>query len=84
MNLGYTVCGQIQIMMIYFLEKVLIAFDKVEPKGGGTKTSAAPENIFKVEEYFKKLPQSKTVQFQNLVVKSLYVTKRARKTPEQL
>ena len=42
--------------MIEFLDKILIAFDKVEPKGGGTKTSAAPENLFKVDEYCEKLP----------------------------
>ena len=48
MTLDYTVRGQFQITMIDFLDRVLIDFDKVEPKGGGTKTSAAPENLFKV------------------------------------
>ena len=48
MTLDYTVRGQVQITMIDFLDKVLTAFDKAEPKGGGTKTSAAPENLFKV------------------------------------
>ena len=76
MTLDYTVCGQVHITMIYFLDKVLIAFDKVEPKGGGTDTSAAPENIFKVNKDCEKLPQSKTVQFHNLVSKTLYATKR--------
>ena len=61
--------------MIDFLEKVLIAFDKAEPKGGNTKTSAAPENIFKVDEDGKKIPQSKTIQFHNLVANTLYATK---------
>ena len=78
MTLDYTLCGQVQITMIDFLDEVLIAFDKAEPKGGGTKTSAAPENIFKVDEDCKKLPQSKTVQSHNLVAKTLYATKRAR------
>ena len=50
MNLDYTVRGQVQIMVINFLDKFLIAFDKAEPKGGGTKTSAAQENLFKVNE----------------------------------
>ena len=48
--LDYTVCCQVQITMMDFLDKVPIAFDKAEPKGGGTKTSAALENIFKVNE----------------------------------
>ena len=78
MTLVYTVRGQVQITMINFLGKVLIAFDKAEPKGGGTKTSTAPENLFKVDEYFEKLPQNKTVQFHNLVAKTLYDTKRSK------
>ena len=64
--------------MIDFLDKVLIAFNKAEPKGGSTKTSAAPDNLFKVDDDCKKLPQSKTVQFHNLVAKTLYATKQAR------
>ena len=34
MTLDYTVHGQVQITMINFLEKVLIDFEKAEPKGG--------------------------------------------------
>ena len=64
--------------MIDFLNKVLIDFDKEEPKGGGKKTSAAPYNLFKVDGDFEKIPQSKTAQFHNLVAKTLYDTKRAR------
>ena len=64
--------------MIDFLDDFLLAFDKAEPKGGGTKTSAAPENLFKVDEDYKKLPQSNTVQFHNLVSKTLYATKQSR------
>ena len=63
--------------MIDFQDKLLIAFDKAHPKGGGTKTSAAPENLFKVDEDGKKIPQSKTIQFHNLVAKTLYATKRS-------
>ena len=42
MTLDYTVCGKFQITMIDFLDKFFIYFDKAEPKGGVTKTSAAP------------------------------------------
>ena len=78
MTLDYNVCGQVQITMIDFLDKVLIAFDKAEPKGGGTKKSAASENLSKVDKDCKNLPQIKTVQFHNLVAKTLYATKQAR------
>ena len=77
-TLDYTVFGQFQITIIDFLDKVLIAFDKAEPKGGGTKTSAAQDNLIRVDKYCEKFPQSKTVQFHNLVANTSYVTKRAR------
>ena len=77
MTLDYTVRGQVQITMVDSLDKVLITFEKAEPKGIGTKTSAAPENLFKVDEDCEKFPQSKTVQFHNLVAKSFYATKLA-------
>ena len=64
--------------MIYFLEEVLIAFNKGEPKGGGTKTSASPDNLFKVDKDCENLPHSKTVQFHKLVAKTLYATKQSR------
>ena len=78
MNLDYTICGQAQITMIDSVEEILIAFDKVETKGGGTKRSAAPDNLFKLEKYCEKLPHNKTVQFHNLAAKTLYTTKRDR------
>ena len=64
--------------MINFLDEILIAFNKAEPKGGKTKKSTAPENIFKVDKDCKNIPQNKTVQFHNLAEKTLYTTKRAR------
>ena len=64
--------------MIDLLDKVITSFDKADPKGGGTKTSAAPENLFKVDRDCKKLPQSETMQFHNLTAKNLYATKRSR------
>ena len=61
MTFDYTVRVQVHITMIDLLDKVLIAFDKAEPKGGSTNTSAATENILMVDEEFNNLPQSKTV-----------------------
>ena len=54
-----------------------IAFYREEHKGISTKTSAAQDNLFKMEEDCEKIPHSKTVKFHNLVANTLYATKRA-------
>jgi hypothetical protein len=78
MTLDYTVRGQVKITMFDYVDEILTAFDKVEQKGGGTKTSAAPDSLFKVDENCEKLKQDKDVEFHNLVAKTVYATKRAR------
>jgi hypothetical protein len=78
MTLDYTVPGQVKITMLDYVDESLTAFDKAEPKGGGTKTSAALDSLFKVDEDFDRLAQAKAVEFHNLVAKTLYATKRAR------
>jgi hypothetical protein len=78
MTLDYTVRGQVKITMFDYIDEILTAFDKAEPKGGGTKTSAAPGSLFKVDEFFLKLKQDKDVEFHNLVSNTLYSTKRSR------
>jgi hypothetical protein len=78
MTLDYTVRGQFKITMFDYVNEILTAFDKAEPKGGGTKTSAALYRIFKVDESCAKLYQNKAVEFHNLVAKTLYATKRSR------
>jgi hypothetical protein len=78
MTLDYTVRGQVKITMFDYVDEILNAFDKAEPKGGGTKTSAAPASLFKVDESCEKLKQYKAVEFHNLVANILYSAKRAR------
>jgi hypothetical protein len=93
MTLDYSVKGQVKISMIDYIDEILTAFDKAEGNDSGeqsektknysplntkTKSSAAPENLFKVDEDCEKLPQSKAVEYHNLVAKMLYATKRAR------
>jgi hypothetical protein len=75
MTLEYSVPRQVKITMLDYVDEILAAFDKAEPKGGGTNTSAAPDSLFKVNEDCKKLAQAKAVEFHNLVAKSLYATK---------
>jgi hypothetical protein len=55
MTLDYTVCGQVNISMFNYIDKIIDAFDKVELKGDGTKSSAAPNDRFKVNKDHKKL-----------------------------
>jgi hypothetical protein len=75
MILDYTVRGQVKITMFDYVDEISTAFDKAEPKGGGTKTSAAYDSLFKVDENCEKLKQDKSVEFHNLVAKTLYSTK---------
>jgi hypothetical protein len=78
MTLDYSVPGQVKITMPDYVNDILATFDKAEPKGGDTETSAAPDSLFKVDEDCKKLAQAKAVEFHNLVAKTLYATKRSR------
>ena len=78
MALDYTTRGQVKVTMLDHIEDLIVAFEKAEPKGGGTKTSAAPENLFKIDEDCEKLAPKKKEVFHHLVAKTLYVTKRAR------
>jgi hypothetical protein len=64
--------------MFDYVEEIINAFDKADPKGGGTKSSAAPDDLFKVDEDRKKLLPEKAIEFHNLVAKTLYATKQAR------
>jgi hypothetical protein len=77
MILDYTVCGQVKTTIFDYVDEILTAFDKAEPKGGGTKTSTAPDSLFKGDDSCVKLAQNKAVVFHNLVSKQLFATKRA-------
>jgi hypothetical protein len=78
MTLDYSVPGQVKITMLDYVNEILAAFNNAEPKGGGTKTSAAPDSLLKVVKDCEKLAQAKAVEFHNLVAKNLHANKRAR------
>jgi hypothetical protein len=78
MTLDYTTPGAVQISMFNYIDEILSTFDRAYPKGAGTKTSAAPEDLFKTNEDAEKLGPTKSVEFHNLVAKTLFATKRAR------
>jgi hypothetical protein len=77
MTLDCTFLGQVKITMFNYVDEILTAFDKREPKGGGTKSSAAPGSLFKVDESCDNIEQDKAVEFHNRVAKTFYATKRA-------
>jgi hypothetical protein len=78
MTLDYTTPGQVEIRMLDYIQEILDAFDKAEANGSGTKTSAAPPHLFKVDADCEKLNEKEATAFHNLVAKTLYATKRAR------
>ena len=78
MTLDYTVSGQVRIIVFSYIGEILTAFEKADPKGRGTKSSAAPNNFLGVSKDCKKLDKEKVVELHNIVANTLYATKRAR------
>ena len=76
MSLDYTFCGQVRITMPGYIKDILTAFDKADTKGKSTKSRATTNKMFLVDKDCKRLDQVKVVDFQNLVGKNLYATKR--------
>jgi hypothetical protein len=64
--------------MLNYIEEILSAFEAAGAMETGTKSTAAPDNLFKVDADAKKLNPSQAKLFHNLVAKTLYATKRAR------
>ena len=48
MTLEYSEVGQVEITILDYINEILDAFDKEYPRGGGNKSSAAPDIVFKV------------------------------------
>jgi hypothetical protein len=73
-----------------YVEDVVQAWDKaktiiddqgfklVQPKSRRGRSSAAPDDLFKVNEDSEKLQPSRATAFHNIVAKSLYLVKRSR------
>ena len=90
MTLDYSKPGECKITMIDYVDEILAAWEKVEPKideegfkkvqskARKMKTSAAPENLFRVDDDCKKFDSVKATAFHNIVAKALYITKQAR------
>jgi hypothetical protein len=78
MKLDYSVPKQVKITMFEYLDEIVVEFEKVDPGAKGTKTSAAPSNLFKVDDDCEKLPEEKAIAFHKITAKTLFATKRAR------
>ena len=63
MTLAFTTLGQGNITMLDSIDEIINTFDKSYPTGGGTKSSAAPDIIFKVDEDCKNLIPKKLWSF---------------------
>ena len=78
MRLDYSSPGRVMISQFEYIAEVILAFDKADPGGSGTKTSAAPTNLFRIDEDCEKLLPNQAKDFHNIVAKTLYATKRSR------
>ncbi len=87
MSLDFSVKGLCCVTMHNYLDGILEAFDlAVKEHGNGrltvgkqrSKTSAAPDNLFVVNEDCEKVSEAASAAFHMVVAKTLYVTKRAR------
>ncbi len=87
MTIDFSKKGQVRITMLKYVAEVIAAWNKVAPhvdsEGFTTatrrkRTSAAPDDLFKVNEDAKKLSNAMAATFHNIVAKSLYLSKWAR------
>ena len=63
MTLDYTTKGLCKVRMLDYIEEVIKTFNKTDQKSTGTKTSAAPSNLFVVKEDCTKLTKEKSEHF---------------------
>ena len=64
--------------MFDYVDDLLRDYKKAAPDEHGTKSSAAPRNLFVVDDDCEKVDKKKAEQFHHLVAKTLFATKRAR------
>jgi hypothetical protein len=89
MLLDFSHANQCMVTMIDYADEIVVAYDKastklsdgfsaVKKKLNIAKTSAAPDDLLVVNEDAEKLSEEGATAFQNLVAKTLHVSKRAR------
>ena len=89
MLLDFSHANQCRVTMIDYVDEIVVAYDKaltklsdgfsaVKMKSNLARTSAAPDDLFVVNEDAVKLSEEGATAFHNLVAKTLYASKRAR------
>jgi len=58
MQLDYSIKHQVHISMYNFLDEIIADFERIEPNNSGTKTLAAPSNLFKVNKDCEKVSKA--------------------------
>ncbi len=96
MSLNFGHDNQCRITMIDYVDEIVAAYNKalgelddgfsaVKKKSNPARTSAAPNDLFIVDEDAEKLSKESSIAFHHLVAKTLYVSKCARpRTSAQL
>ena len=78
MKLDYTQKGVCYITMFEQIKEIIEIFEDLDPKSKGTKSSAAPSNLFIVRNDYAKLSKNLSVSFHMVVAKTIFATKGAR------
>ena len=78
MDTDHSTPGRFGISMFGHIDELLAAFGNAYPKCKGTKSSAAPRDLFIVAEDAEKLAPDKFATFHNLVANTLHAAKRER------
>jgi hypothetical protein len=87
MMLDFATSKIVKVIMLKYVDEIVGSWDKAcsELNDGykavsGCKriATAAPDNLFKVDEVVVKLDQVRAKAFHNIMAKGVYVTKRAR------
>jgi hypothetical protein len=76
MTLDYTTTGIVRVTMFKYVDEIIetfLKFDSVK-----LKLTAAPEDLFKIDEDDTLLGKQQKEGFHTVVAKTLYATKRAR------
>jgi hypothetical protein len=89
MTLDFSHDNQCRVTMIDYVNEIVAAYNQVlsklddvfsavKKKSNPARISAAPDDLFVVNEDAEKLSEEGSTAFHNLVTKTLYVSKRAR------
>ena len=81
MTLDYYTVVQVKINMLEYIDEILDAFDKSDPIGGGTKSSAEPDMIFKVYKDCKTLMKKDLWSFITWLLKYYLLPSGPGRTP---